>query len=133
MKYKYQQCIGARLRKLSRITDSIYRRHLAGFDVTESQISILFTLSEMESIDQGAVGSLLALERSTVSRNVNLLVKKGWISKSADYRPEIELTDQGKKVVEKIAPIWEEAMDELIEKIGVEGVEIIQKLESTLA
>jgi len=129
MKYRFQQCIGARLRKLSRITDSIYRKHLAEFDVTESQISILFALSNLGLIEQGAIGNLLALERSTVSRNVNLLVKKGWVTKSSDYRPEIELTDQGKKFVEKIAPIWERAMDEVIEKIGIEGLELIQKLE----
>lgn len=129
MKYEFQQCIAARLRKLSRITDSIYRKHLAEFDVTESQISILLALSNLGLTEQGAIGNLLALERSTVSRNANLLVKKGWVTKSSDYRPEIELTDYGKKIVEKIIPTWERAMDEVIEKIGIDGEELIQKLE----
>jgi DNA-binding MarR family transcriptional regulator len=92
MTYNVEQCIGNRLRCLSRIVDKDFRSSLKVFDITESQLSILFALTKLGKIEQGKIGEALVLERSTVSRNVKILERRGIITKSSDYRPEIELT-----------------------------------------
>lgn len=132
MKYQLEHCIGSRLRRLSRIADSHLRKSLVGFDISENQMTILFALSEMGKVDQGRVGEELFLERSTVSRNIKLLEKSKLVAKTADYRPEIELTAAGKALVKKLIPLWEKVMDDLMDKLGNAGMGPIETLEKKL-
>lgn len=132
MKYDIPQCIGARLRRLSRIADAYYRKCLVDFNITENQMTILFVLSKMGKIEQGKIGEILFLERSTVSRNIKLLEKQKLVSRTIDYRPEIELTTEGKELVKVLLPKWEEVMDELAGKIGQAGFDDIKDLENKL-
>jgi len=130
MEYKVKECIGARLRKLSRITDSFYKSKLSDFGITESQVTILFILNETKEIEQGKIGQLLFLERSTISRNIKLMEERKLLTKTLEYRPIIELTTKGKNLVNNILPIWNEIMNELKIKIGKKGFDIIKELEN---
>ena len=132
MKYELNNCIGLRLRRLSRIVDGYYRKNLIDYDITENQLTILFLLSEMKKVEQGRIGKVLKLERSTVSRNIKLLEKKGLIKRTPEYKPEIELTTKGKNIALELIPHWEKTMDELIAKLGDNGMETINKLELKL-
>jgi len=87
MKYDLGHCIGNRLRCLSRIVDKQFRASLKDYNITESQLSILFALRKLGKIEQGKIGEALILERSTVSRNVKLLEKREIITRTSDYRP----------------------------------------------
>jgi len=129
MKHELQDCVGARLRRLSRITDSYFRKFLAGFGITENQMTILFTLSKLGKVEQGKIGKTLVLERSTVSRNIRLLDKQSLIIRTAEYRPEIELTKKGKNLIKEIIPHWEKVMDELAVKLNNDGMKLIEDLE----
>ena len=133
MKYDLGHCIGNRLRRLSRIVDRQFRTSLKAYDITESQLSILFVLRKLGKVEQGKIGEALVLERSTVSRNVKLLEKNGIVTRTSDYRPDIELTEKGNELVNTLIPIWEELMDYLIDKLGVDGMETIRTLEMKLS
>ena len=91
MKFDYEDCIGARVRQLSRIIDNHFRVHLKEIGITENQMTILFALKKMGLIDQGSIGIQLSLERSTISRSIKLLENKGYVKRTDAYRPEIEL------------------------------------------
>ena len=132
MKYDLEHCIGNRLRALSRIVDKQYRLKLKAFDITESQLSILFALRKMGKVEQGKIGETLVLERSTVSRNVKLLEKREIITRTSDYRPEIELTTKGDELVNTLIPIWKNLMDDLMTKLGLEGLSPLETLENKL-
>ena len=132
MKHEVQNCIGANIRSLSRIVDNYYRNCLEGFNITENQMTILFTLSKTGKIEQGKIGEALALERSTISRNIKLLEKKELLTRTTDYRPEVELSKKGKDLVVDLLPHWNKVMDELTNKIGVESIFLIQELERKL-
>ncbi len=132
MTYHVEQCIGNRLRCLSRFVDRDFRASLKEFDITESQLSILFVLTKLGKVDQGKIGESLFLERSTVSRNIKLLEKRGLLTKSSDYRPEIALTQEGFDLIKSIMPIWESLMKTFMAKLGDEGVESIKSLEEKL-
>ncbi len=132
MKYELNNCIGLRLRRLSRIVDSYYRKNLLDYEITENQLTILFLLSETKKVEQGRIGKVLKLERSTVSRNIKLLEKKGLIKRTPEYKPEIELTTKGKNIALELIPRWEKTMDELIAKLGDNGMQTINKLELKL-
>ncbi len=132
MKYDLQLCIGSRLRRLSRIVDGHFRSKLSEFNITENQMTILFVLNKMGKVEQGKIGQTLVLERSTVSRNIKLLEKQNYIKRTSDYRPEIELSKKGNELVQKLIPLWEETMDELISKLGKSGLTHLSELESSL-
>lgn len=132
MKYSLDECLGFRLRRLSRIADGYVRDCLTEYDITENQLTILFTLKTLGKVEQGQIGLTLGLERSTISRNVKLLEARGLIARTHDYRPEIELTIKGEKMVEEIRPLWEGVMDTLIDKIGDSGLKQIANLEKKL-
>jgi len=132
MKYEIQDCIGAKMRKMSRIIDNCYRKNLAEFDVTENQLTILMVLYKTKMIEQGQVGKILELERSTVSRNIKLLEKKNLLLRTNDYKPSVELTKEGFNLVEMILPKWEKTMDEIHDQIGDKGFQQISNLENVI-
>ncbi|SHG16358.1 MarR family winged helix-turn-helix transcriptional regulator [Flagellimonas flava] len=132
MKYQLKHCVGSRLRRLSRIADGHIRQILGDFKITENQMTILFTLHELGKVEQGKVGEVLCLERSTVSRNIKLLEKRNWIFRTTSYRPQIELTEQGIDLVKVLIPEWEKAMDVLVEHLREDGLQSIKNLEARL-
>lgn len=132
MKYELRECIGNRLRRLSRIVDKQFRSSLKDFDITENQMTLLFVLKNSGTVDQGFLGKILLLERSSISRNINVLYRKGYVGKSNEYRPQVYLTRIGKKLVMKLIPLWEKVMDKIISEIGEDSLEMISKLEQKL-
>lgn len=95
-------------------------------------MTILFALSEMGKVEQGRIGQVLALERSTVSRNVKLLEKQKYVVRTADYRPEIELSQAGQELVQTLIPLWEKTMDELVLMLGKDGLAHLEVLEKRI-
>jgi DNA-binding MarR family transcriptional regulator len=132
MKYQFHQCLGARFRRISRIIDTEYRTCIQDFGITENQMNILFVLQTSGEISQGQIGDFLVLERSTISRNINVLEKQALVMRTSDYQPKVELTKKGKTLVKELVPVWEKVMDNLIEIIGLENFENLKKLEKKL-
>jgi len=133
MKYQLHECLGFRVRKLSRIIDNLYRSKLKDFGISENQLTILFTIHQTGVIEQGKVGEMLALERSSISRSVGLMIKKGWIKRTSDYRPQLELTEDGMEFVKILIPVWEEAMDELTSIFSPKGFKWVSELEQRIS
>ncbi|MDC6367529.1 MULTISPECIES: MarR family winged helix-turn-helix transcriptional regulator [Flavobacteriaceae] len=130
MKYQLEHCIGSRLRRLSRIADGHIRKFLGNYGITENQMTILFALHELGHVEQGKVGEVLCLERSTVSRSIKLLEKKNLVLKTISYRPEVELTKEGMNLVKTLIPEWEKAMDILVGQLEESGLKSLQNLEN---
>lgn len=132
MKYELEQCIGSRIRRLSRIADGHIRSFLSDHKITENQMTILFTLHELGKVEQGRVGEVLCLERSTVSRNIKLLERQNLLLRTTEYRPEVELTTQGLDLVKVLIPQWEKAMDVLVQQIQEDGMNSLKVLENRM-
>lgn len=132
MKYNLDHCIGNKVRRLSRIVDNQFRSSLKGYNITENQMTLLFLLHSMGTVDQGVIGKKLFLERSSVSRNVNVLHRNGYVAKNSEYRPQVSLTKDGTKLVQQLIPLWENIMDRIVSEIGEDGVNMINKLEEKL-
>tara|TARA_R110002073_G_scaffold128999_3_gene275169 strand:+ start:136363 stop:136773 length:411 start_codon:yes stop_codon:yes gene_type:complete len=114
MKYQFEECIGSRVRSMSRKIDSIYRKHLNNSGVTENQLSILMALYKTGKIEQKNIGLILNLEKSSLSRNLIRLISSNFIKKNGPAnRPSIKLTSKGKTKVDELTPYWESAMEEI--------------------
>ena len=118
-------CLANRARKVSRIIEGIYRRHLDPLHITGSQVSMLFVLLKRAPLKQHELGSILLLEKSSVNRNLQRLIKKGWITKTGR---KLCLSDEGLQMVDKIIPVWQQAMEEtetLLHNDGVAAIDLL--------
>jgi len=129
MKYELQDCIGGKLRRLSRQVDGYYRSCLKDNHITESQLTILFTLSKTGEIEQGKLAHILGLEKSTMSRNIRIMEDRHLVRRTDDYRPDVALTKSGETEVKHLIPIWEGIMDDLVQQLGQDKFEQLKNLE----
>ena len=78
----------------------------------------------------------LALDRTTLSRNLIPLERKGWIeiAPGDDRRTrEVRLTEEGRDVVRRAVPLWERAQGRASEVLDPEGLEqLLADLQSCL-
>ena len=112
-------CIGSRIKMLSRTAENVYRKHLKPYNLTSSQLSILFFVGKKKEVDQKDVGRFLLLERSTVSRDLTRLVENGLIlKKGSESRPILVITKKGSARLEEIIPAWKIAHEETTKLLG---------------
>ena len=129
MEFQPKDCFARKIMKASRLIGQIYRRHLSPFGITNSQMSILFMIYQRKELTQTQLSEMLAMEKSTVSRNLIRLFDKGFIEKKAS---RITMLDKGIDLVHNILPHWELAMKEVNAMIGRQGADAINLVLSRL-
>jgi DNA-binding MarR family transcriptional regulator len=80
------------------------------------------------SVTQGALGRLLALDSTTLSRTLRPLEARSWISvEPGEDRRErrIELTTRGRTVLDSATPAWERAQHRLRSRVGARAWETL--------
>jgi DNA-binding MarR family transcriptional regulator len=116
-------CISAKVRRLERATSAIFRKHLLPFDITESQLSILFVLFKTGGLTQKQLANFAMLKKSTINRNIARLLTKDYLSRQ--NFPILQLTQKGKEFVQSVIPSWEIAMLEIKEMLTPKGEEAL--------
>lgn len=123
-------CISGQMMRINRSIANIFRTYLKPFDVTDSQLTILFVLSKREGINQKQLSDITVLEKSTLNRNLKRLYDKNYISRH--QFPSLSLTKEGKTFVNSVIPEWEKAMKEIRNIIGEEGEYALSTLHQKL-
>ena len=125
-----QTCIAVRLRLLNRVVTNLYDDALRPLGLKVSQLNILIVTAKLGLARPAQVCEILQLDASTLSRNVKPLQAHGWLEvvPEEDARAQpFRLTLQGKRLIEKAAPAWEEAQRQASELLGEEGVALLNK------
>ena len=107
-------CLAARrkARELTRVYEAKLRPH--GLKAT--QFSILVALAAVGPKPIGVLATGLGLERTTLTRGADLLVRDGLIAetRSEDSRErQIKLTARGRRKLEAAYPAWKAAQDQV--------------------
>lgn len=93
-------------RTLARRFDEAFR----GLGLTSGQFSLLNSLNRPEPPTIGAVASVLAMDRSTVTANLKPLERMGMVVSAVDAKDRrgrrIALTDAGRELLAAATPIW---------------------------
>ena len=108
-------CACASARRLARTLTQLYDRRLRTVGIEAPQFAILATL-QRGPMSQSALGRRHALDKATVSRNVQGLVRKGWVAfvASNDRRVrQVVLTPAGQERFAKARVEWQQAQTEL--------------------
>ena len=115
-------CIGARVRILNRAISRIYDEMIRPHGIKFSQMNILTVVTLRGPIQQKAVGQILSLEKSTLSRNVGLMETKGWLKSQAGEGNNrfLVVTPKGRDLLVSAAPDWAKAQEQVTTILGVQ-------------
>jgi DNA-binding MarR family transcriptional regulator len=130
------ECIAVRVRFVGRIVTSLYDRLLRKFDIKVNQASILVFLTIHSGSGPGDIGKALRMEKSTVSRNLDRMRKKGWIEiEVRDEGPSqvVCVTEKGNNLLLEIHGEWRKAQESARKLLGTEGVRSVNDLYDTLS
>src|SRR5947209_7969453 len=123
-------CIAVRLRLLNRVVTNFYDDALRSLGLKVSQLNILVATAKLGLARPAQVCDILQLDASTLSRNVERMRAHGWLETvpEEDARTQpFRLTPQGRRLIEKAAPAWEEAQRRASELLGDEGVALLDR------
>jgi DNA-binding MarR family transcriptional regulator len=112
-------CAGAR--QVARLVTQRYDQHLRNSGIEAPQFALLMALQKEGPSSQIALGRRYGLDKTTVSRNLKWLERRGWITSSAaaDARQrQFTLTADGRKRLNLALPHWQKAQAELRLEIG---------------
>lgn len=128
-------CLAVRVRLISRTLTSLYDSALGGHDITIAQVNLLAALGKVGPCPPSTLGDVLQLERSTVSRNVSLLLNRGWIEAVASDAKgirEVALTRAGRAKIESVMPQWREAQRQATELLGTSGIDAVHGIAGSM-
>lgn len=125
------QCLLTRSRSIARVITSIYDQELRAFGVNASQFSMLVVIAHMGSASRAQLGRANHLERSTSTRNLQLLLSEGW---AEEQQPEkgrsrpIVLSQRGGELLAAAMPAWRAAQDKATLLLGGDGAASLLRL-----
>ena len=128
-------CIAVRLRLLNRVVTNFYDDALRPLGLKVSQLNILIVTARLGLARPAQVCEILQLDASTLSRNVKPLQAHGWLEVVPDEDARAQpfrLTPQGRRLIEKAAPAWEEAQRQATVLLGSEGVALLERVAKKL-
>src|SRR3954453_15740810 len=123
-------CIAVRLRLLNRVVTNFYDDALRPLGLKVSQLNLLVVTAKLGLARPAQVCEILQLNASSLSRNVKPLQAHGWLEvvSDGDARAQpFRLTPQGKRLIEKAVPAWEEGQRQATELLGDEGIRLLDQ------
>src|SRR5271167_4607006 len=123
-------CIAVRLRLLNRVVTNFYDDALRPLGLKVSQLNILVVTARLGLARPAQVCEILRLDTSTLSRNVERMRAHGWLEVVPDEDARTQpfrLTAQGRGLIEKAVPAWEEAQRQATQLLGDEGIILLDK------
>ncbi|MEO7135642.1 MAG: MarR family winged helix-turn-helix transcriptional regulator, partial [Vicinamibacterales bacterium] len=109
-------CACATARRAARAVTQLYDQHLRASELEGTQFALLSVLNAIGPCSQASIGHGFSFDKTTLSRNLTLLKKKGWIetAPSEDGRERrYVLSAAGKKQLTAAQPAWQRAQDQL--------------------
>lgn len=119
-----QICVCANLRKKTRAVTQLYDKALEPTHLKVTQYSMLANIAHHKAVSVSQLGDILLLDQTTITRNVNLLKKNGYVDVTRDTQDGrtkiISLTAIGIEKLNEAKPIWMDIQEKIIEDIGLE-------------
>jgi DNA-binding MarR family transcriptional regulator len=123
-----QGCFANRVRVLNRAISALYDEALRPHGLRVSQMNVLAAVAVMGRPRPSQVGSALRLEKSTLSRNVDRMISRGWLEAlpEEDGRSHgLSLTPQGRRLLVEIYPAWRRCQASVRRRLGGKGMKAV--------
>jgi DNA-binding MarR family transcriptional regulator len=129
------ECIAVRVRLINRVVTALYDDALRPHGMRVSQGNILVAVAHLGEPRPAALCRRLRIERSTLSRDVELMKKNGWLEAepvTGGRNQRIRVTAEGMKLLRAALPDWERAQAEASQLIGEDGVAAVHRIAARL-
>lgn len=123
-------CIAGRLRMLSRIITGRYNDAFAGEGITFAQAGLLMRIFAQPGIRQSELSKRLQIEKSAMSRDVQLLQKNGWLTDNR--RSGLFLTETGSVLAKRCHKIWKTLNQQVRDELGLDAIDGLTTLSDKL-
>ena len=125
-----RDCIATKVRLLNRAVTAIYDEALRPYGLKVTQMTVLVTVAKIGHASPGAVGRILHMEKSTLSRNVDRMRARGWLDTvpTEDGRAHLlRVTPRGRRLLEEAHAAWSRAQERTSKVLGEQGVRGISR------
>jgi DNA-binding MarR family transcriptional regulator len=106
---------------LSRVVTGLYNEAFAAEGVTFAQAGLLMRIFAQPGIRQVALSKALQIEKSAMSRDIQLLERNGWIR--PNVREGLFLTELGTTTAKRCHKIWKQLNQTIREELGTEAID----------
>ena len=114
-------CTCGELRKAARAVTLLYDNAFKSSGLLSTQLDVLHVIYKSESIRISLLAKELGMDRTTLTRNLSVLERQGYINISAgkDTRTRIvTITSKGRTAVAKAIPLWNEVQRKVRQQMG---------------
>ena len=119
------RCTCLSLRKATRRVSQIYDRNLEPHGLTVTQFSLLGHLNTFDGISIGTLADKLAMDPTTLTRNIRPLERKGHLFSSPDVQDgrsrRLHLPADGRKAYASAKPAWARAQRQVDKVLDAAG------------
>jgi DNA-binding MarR family transcriptional regulator len=123
------ECVMTRWRITNRVLAAVYDEELRPFGLKSSQLSLLVAVTKAGPVRRIELGRLQSLDPSTLTRNLAVMLKHGWIEEVPDNGDQrgapLQTTATGRKLLERIAPAWHRAQARAKKMLGSNGLDLV--------
>ena len=126
MESEIEKCLLRNTRAAARVMTRRFAEHMRQFDISTEQFSLIASLVGTEHNSVSALAEFLAIERTTLTRNLALLEKKGLVklvSQAKGNARVVELTPKGEALMEEMKPAWRQAQNMAFKQVTRQEVD----------
>lgn len=126
------ECLLTRTRRISRVMTAIYDEALRPFGINAPQFSLLVLISRLDGASRAEIGRANNQERSTLTRNLQVLLSQGWVEevahKAGGRNRAIVLAARGQELLRQAVPAWRSAQKTAKRMLGATGVTAVMDM-----
>jgi len=139
MESEIEKCLLRNTRAASRVMTRRFAENMREFGVSTEQFLLIASLGTTTHNSVSVLADFLSIERTTLTRNLALLEKKGLVKTFSSGKGNarcVELTNPGADLLEKMKPNWRSAQQQAFKSVTNEEVEqalyVIRKITNEL-
>ncbi|HXU14220.1 MAG TPA: MarR family winged helix-turn-helix transcriptional regulator [Terriglobales bacterium] len=114
-------CMCSSVRRASRALTQLYEQALRPLGLRSTQFTILQVLSRAGEVSQGHLGEKLAMDSTTLTRTLDIMLRQGWVAerRGEDRRQRwLRLAKAGRAELDRALPVWEKVQTQLKCELG---------------
>jgi len=114
-------CMCGSFRRTARALTQVYEAALRPVGLRATQLTVLQVFSRAGEVSQGRLGEMMAMDSTSLTRTLAIMVREGWIAerRGKDRRERLlRLSRAGVAKLERALPVWEEVQRRVRREVG---------------
>ena len=114
-------CMCGSFRRTARALTQVYEAALRPLELRTTQLTVMQVLAKAGEVSQGRLGEIMAMDSTSLTRTLAIMIRKGWIAerRGKDRRERLlRLSRAGVAKLRRALPVWEEVQARVRREVG---------------